>query len=195
MPTEELLDDEMPTAPAQDDSVPFGSNDQVVIEDSMDMEEDVKTAEDFNALYPKGVYHLKLRSYTQSSFPNDDGHGADPQYGLLWEIVSPPKYAGKTYIDNLPAVREYDLKLARMGDPDAKRKKEGRYAKTRNLIEALGWNLPRNFKLKTDVLDKNPEVNAEIIETDKKKFDEESGKWVKSGEKKNKINKFMKLGK
>jgi|SRR5688572_2675046 len=193
----ELMSDEMPVAPAQADEVPFGNDErpEIDIDGSMDMD-DVVQAQDFGENLPKGVYHLRLDAYKQRSFPNNDldGHGDEPHYDLEWTVVGPPKFAGRKFFERLKAVREHDSKLARMGDPDAIKKRNGRLGKTKSLLAALRFT-KKSFDLKRDVLNTKPEVYAEIIQKPKPvKLDD--GTWGKDKDDlRNEVKKYLPIGK
>lgn len=188
-----IVTDEMPIAPSQsqaDNEVPFAQDAKFSSRISMTV---LSQGTTYDETFPKGIYTLRAKSYTKGEWENSDLNGGDPFYNISWEILSPPQFAGRRYNEKLNFARKYDIENAAT-NTDCRARIAKRLGLAKQLTAAMGVTNP-DVDFEVDVLDKQPEVKAEIVE-EVKSLRSDTG-WVKDpdGAKKNRIKAFLPLNK
>lgn len=182
-------DDEMPPAPPEEGSSDAPSN-EIEIGGSIDASM-VETADDLNQPIPQGTYPFRLKSYTCGGKINDDGLGADPYFNVQWECLD-PRFARRIVFDFITFVRDIDIQRANAGDPDARAKIKGRLARLKEVQKAAGYKPHGNYNVRTDFLDKQPELKLQLRIGEKKDKNPLTGKYdVPTGDKQNNIQKYL----
>jgi hypothetical protein len=179
----DVLDDEMPVAPPTEGSTE-GAPQEVEIDGAMTAEI-VKEAVDMGEPIPVGTYHFKLESYRTGGKANDDGQGVDPYFNCQFTCLD-PKYTNRKVFSIITWVRKVDFQ--------ARLKCRNRLGNIKQLQEAAGFNPQGEYNVKSDFLDKSPEVKIQLGVRERKSLNPVTKKYdLPTGIQENFVVKFVPL--
>lgn len=177
---EQVATDEMPAMPS------ISPTDETIDTAAVNMD-DLQGVPDKGQVIPLGTYHFRLdRHFEQNQPPRDDADqgvkdlGDQPGFGLLWICQEEP-HTGESFMDNMSWVNSLTVKLAREGSAAA-RKTMKRLSSGKSLMAACAFKPSGGYNIVTDFLANTPECRIRVGKKKKKTKDDDSGKYVETGE-------------
>jgi len=181
--------DEMPAAP------PASQEGAAAVEFSGEV--DASVFDDVHAggePLPQGTYHFRLEAYDKRFADPDKSGVAQPYYALRWRCQQEP-HVGRVYFENVPWVREEDVKIATDQrhplNRQAKQTLSDRLWKAKDLMDKAGFKPTGRLNFEA-FLDTNPEVRIPLTLQEVKEK-QPDGSLKGAGRFRNKSNKYLPL--
>lgn len=183
--SEEVLNDEMPSAPVAESHEEGGETTAQPIDVPVE-------ASIFDAVpkmgeaLPIGTYHMRGELNAEGFTDFKDGtpqevrdFGKQPYYQVLWKVQQEP-LVGRGFMDFVPYVNEETARAAAQGNSTARGIVNDRLWKAKMILEGAGYKPSGAFSFREFLLT-NPEMKIQLKVVPRKQKDA-SGKYVATGE-------------